>query len=177
MVAMFLAGALALPVLAAPKIGFEKNGLTAAIAEGGGYDKGVNEYTLSQSIGQVIKVILSLVGTIFFVLTIYAGFLWMTASGNDEQVTKATDILKAAAIGIVITMAAYGITAFVVIYTNTSTGGAQDGYCLVFDNRAARTTPPECISNTKQNACKSKVKNDVISSVSVSWVAGDGKCP
>lgn len=63
--------------------------------------------------GTVIKGVLGLVGTIFFGLTIYAGILWMTAAGNEEKVTQATDIIKASIIGLFITMAAYAITTFV----------------------------------------------------------------
>lgn len=71
------------------------------------------ESDLDVSIGMVIKGLLSLVGTIFLILTIYAGILWMTAQGNDEKVTKAKNILQSAIIGLVITMAAYAITSFV----------------------------------------------------------------
>jgi Type IV secretion system pilin len=68
---------------------------------------------LTDTIATVIKGVLALVGTIFFVLTIYAGILWMTAQGNAEQVEKSTAIVKAAIIGLGITMSAYAITAFV----------------------------------------------------------------
>lgn len=107
---------------AAPNIG---GGLTSEIAEKGGYDTaGVTDTSFSASIGQIIKVALSFVGTIFFALTIYAGFLWMTASGNEEQVTKATEIIKMAIIGLVITLAAYSITTFVLIKViSSSTAG------------------------------------------------------
>jgi hypothetical protein len=65
------------------------------------------------SVGTVIKGILSLVGTIFLVLTIYAGILWMTAQGNEQQVTKAKGIIQTAVIGLFVVMAAYAITDFV----------------------------------------------------------------
>ncbi len=68
---------------------------------------------LTTTIGTVVKGVLALVGTIFFMLTIYAGVLWMTAQGNSEKVEKATEIVKAAIIGLAITMSAYAITAFV----------------------------------------------------------------
>lgn len=68
---------------------------------------------LSVTVGTVIKGVLALVGTIFLVLTIYAGILWMTAAGEEEKVNKAKDIIKAAVIGLVITMGAYAITFFV----------------------------------------------------------------
>lgn len=65
------------------------------------------------SVSTVIVGVLSLAGTIFLVLTVYAGILWMTAAGNEDQVTKAKDIVSQAVIGLAITLAAYAITAFV----------------------------------------------------------------
>ena len=65
--------------------------------------------------------ILSFTGTLFLALTIYAGILWMTASGNEEQVTKATGIIKMAVIGLIICMAAYSITYFIVNRTTDVT--------------------------------------------------------
>lgn len=68
---------------------------------------------LAGTVASVIKAILALVGTAFLVLTIYAGVLWMTAQGNEEQVTKAVGIIKASIIGLIIIMSAYAITYFV----------------------------------------------------------------
>lgn len=68
---------------------------------------------LNVSISTVIKGVLSLVGTIFLILAVYAGILWMTASGNEEQVTKSKTIITQAIIGLAITLSAYAITAFV----------------------------------------------------------------
>jgi len=65
------------------------------------------------SLSKIITTALSLVGTIFLGLTIYAGILWMTASGEEDKITKAKSILTAAIIGLAITMMAYAITAFV----------------------------------------------------------------
>ena len=70
--------------------------------------------SISVIVGVYIKGALSIIGTIFLVLTIYAGILWMTASGNDEQVKKAISILTAAMIGMIIVTSAYSITAFIV---------------------------------------------------------------
>lgn len=92
--------------------------LAGPFSEGLGKLKTANANTglsdnLETTVGDVIKAVLATVGTIFLVLTIYAGILWMTASGNEEQVTKATGIIKAAIIGLFITMSAYAITYFV----------------------------------------------------------------
>lgn len=73
------------------------------------------------SISTIIIAVLSLAGTVFLVLTVYAGILWMTAQGKEEQVTKAKDIVTQAIIGLAITLAAYAITAFVTGKLNPST--------------------------------------------------------
>jgi len=58
----------------------------------------------------IIRVILSLIGTLILALNIYGGFLWMTAAGNDEQITKAKTTIRNATIGLVIILSAYSIT-------------------------------------------------------------------
>lgn len=63
--------------------------------------------------GQIVGVVLSFVGVVFLVLTIYAGIMWMTAAGNSQQVDKAKGMLINSIIGLVIIFAAYAITAFV----------------------------------------------------------------
>ncbi len=60
-----------------------------------------------------IQTVLSLLGVIFLGLTVAAGFKWMTASGNEEQIKKAINSLKAAIIGLLIVLAAYTITYFI----------------------------------------------------------------
>ncbi len=68
---------------------------------------------LNSKIGSIIGVVLSFVGVIFLILMIYAGLVWMTAQGNQEQVTKAKDLMINAIIGLIIVLAAYAITAFI----------------------------------------------------------------
>ena len=68
---------------------------------------------LQTIISKVINAVLGLLGVIFLVLIIYAGFLWMTAAGNDDQVTKAKNILTRSIIGVIIIVAAYAISYFV----------------------------------------------------------------
>ncbi|MFA6534213.1 MAG: hypothetical protein WCT37_03505 [Patescibacteria group bacterium] len=64
-------------------------------------------------ITSLIRTFLTLLGTIFLVLVIYAGFRWMTAAGNEEQVTEAKDLMRNAVIGLGIILLAYAITTFV----------------------------------------------------------------
>jgi len=68
---------------------------------------------LGTIVGNVINTALALVGTIFLVLTVYGGFLWMTARGEEDQITKAKGIIRSSIIGLVIVVSAYAITFFV----------------------------------------------------------------
>lgn len=72
-----------------------------------------DEFGLSQIIGIVIQAALGLVGAIFLVLMLYAGYNWMIARGDEEKVTKAKDTITRAIIGIIIVVGAYAIWAYV----------------------------------------------------------------
>ena len=76
------------------------------------YEK-ADQYKLSLIVSQIVQAFLGLLGIIFLVLIIYAGFNWMTAQGDEEKVTKAKDTLTRAVIGLVIIILAYTITYFV----------------------------------------------------------------
>lgn len=96
--------------------GLEEAGETA------GFDTSAGDTQLEQTIGTIISVILGFLGVVFLVLTIWAGFLWMTAGGKDEQVAKAKNMLIRAVIGLIIILSAYAITSFVT--TNLTTAVA-----------------------------------------------------
>ena len=51
----------------------------------------------------IIKLILSLVGTLSLVFFVYGGLTFLLSAGNQTQVKKGMDIIQAAVIGIVIT--------------------------------------------------------------------------
>ncbi|NCN07786.1 hypothetical protein GW933_03820 [Candidatus Falkowbacteria bacterium] len=77
---------------------------------------------LKAAIGEVIQIFLGFLGILAVVLIIYAGFLWMTAGGDSGKVDKAKDYIKNAVIGIVIILAAYIITSFVLEQVNNTLG-------------------------------------------------------
>ena len=79
-----------------------------------GYSQG--DYTsasISEKIGTIISYILAFLGIFFLVITIYSGFQWMTAGGNEEKVKIARTRAFNAIIGLIIVMAAYAITFFI----------------------------------------------------------------
>jgi Na+-driven multidrug efflux pump len=65
-------------------------------------------------VGQIIWVALSITGVLLLIFVVYAGFLWMTAGGDGDQVKKAQSYMRNAVIGLVIILCAYSITRFVV---------------------------------------------------------------
>lgn len=69
--------------------------------------------TLPEIAGSLISVALSVIGLVFLGLALYAGYKWMTAQGNEKDVTVARDTLINATIGIVLIVAAYSITTFI----------------------------------------------------------------
>lgn len=68
---------------------------------------------LPETIGSFINVGLSMLGLIFLVLALYAGFKWMTSGGESKGVDEAKGTLKNAVIGLIITLSAYAISQFV----------------------------------------------------------------
>jgi len=64
-------------------------------------------------IGNLVAVVLALVGVYFFILILFAGIQWMTAAGSAEKVSKAKEKLMSASIGLVIVLSAYMISNFI----------------------------------------------------------------
>lgn len=62
---------------------------------------------------KIINIVISIIGILLVVLMIYAGVLWMTASGNEDQISKAKKILANAAVGLVIVFLSWSITYFI----------------------------------------------------------------
>ncbi|MBU1164523.1 pilin [Patescibacteria group bacterium] len=62
----------------------------------------------------VVNFALGFFSVIFLILIIYAGYLWMTARGNDDQIEKAKKIITRTVIGAAIVLAAWMITLFVI---------------------------------------------------------------
>lgn len=80
------------------------------------YDPGVSGTgtELLDIIAVYIKLFLSLLGIIFLILIMYAGYLWMMAGGNEDQVAKSKAIIKNSFIGLGIALAAYATTYYIV---------------------------------------------------------------
>lgn len=78
-----------------------------------GFDPQYREGGLQIFIARIIQQLLTFLGIIFFILVLYAGFLWLTSAGNEEAIGKSKKVLSAAGIGLGIVVLAYAITVFV----------------------------------------------------------------
>lgn len=102
----------------------DPGGLLRETGEEAGFDVGdTGESQLTQMIARIINVLLSVLGVIFFLLVLYGGFLWMTSAGNEEKVKKAKTILTDSVIGLIILLAAYAISRFVIEALISATTG------------------------------------------------------
>lgn len=79
-----------------------------------GFNPTTSQTTLAENLGYIVRIALSLLGVIFMVLIVYAGYLWMMARGNETEIEKAQGIIRAAVIGLIIVVSAYSITYFIV---------------------------------------------------------------
>lgn len=78
------------------------------------------------TIARIINVVLGFLGIIFIGLTIFAGFQYMTAGGNEEKNKKAVGLLTNAVIGVLIILMAWGITRFTVRQLGRAANNAID---------------------------------------------------
>ena len=79
----------------------------------GGLDFGVGSSDLMDWIKGLLNLVIGLSGLVSVVMLIAAGYMFITASGNEEKVTNATKTLTFAIIGLVICLISVLIVQFV----------------------------------------------------------------
>jgi hypothetical protein len=105
-VGIFCFSLLATPVLAVD--------LEGQLGKAGEVMYGEEEPTdLPTVIGRVINVLLGFLGVIMVITVIYAGYLWMTAGGDEDQVKKAKGMIRNGVAGMIIVVSAYVIVGYV----------------------------------------------------------------
>ena len=65
-------------------------------------------------VGDILKVILGLLGIIFTVLVIWGAIKWMLSRGEEEQVKGAKDLIINATIGLALAVAGYTLTVLII---------------------------------------------------------------
>jgi hypothetical protein len=64
-------------------------------------------------LGNILKTVLGLVGSLALVVFVYGGLTWMTSAGNSDRVKSGRDTLIWAGIGLIVIFASYTIVAFI----------------------------------------------------------------
>jgi len=85
------------------------------LGKASGYDTQLSqaENPLAMVVSQALLALFGVLGMIFLVIVVYAGFRWMTAGGNSEQIEESKQLIKNAAIGLAIVILSYTITYFI----------------------------------------------------------------
>lgn len=97
-----------------PSFANAKTSLRASVDQvAGDTGAGLAKSNLPSLAGELINGALGLLGVVLLILLVYGGYTWMMASGNEEEVTKAKNIIRDAIIGLIIIMAAGAITYFI----------------------------------------------------------------
>ena len=74
-----------------------------------GYD---TDSDIRDVVVNIVNWVLGILALAAVIMVIYGGIRWMTAGGNEENITIAKKILSAAIIGLIIVLLAWAITTF-----------------------------------------------------------------
>jgi|GEM_PF-1024933 len=76
-------------------------------------------------IASVVQVLLGFLGVMAVLLMIYGGFIWMTAGGDEEKVSRAKTLITNAVIGMLIVLSAFAIATFILRALIRSSGASD----------------------------------------------------
>ncbi|MFA6604051.1 MAG: pilin [Patescibacteria group bacterium] len=75
---------------------------------------GLGTKDVRETVSSVIRAFMGLLGIVAVCIILFGGFKWMTAAGNEENISDAKKLIISGIIGLVIIMSAYAIAQFVV---------------------------------------------------------------
>ncbi|MEK7139351.1 MAG: pilin [Patescibacteria group bacterium] len=103
-------------LLALPMVAFGANAIDSPEDLGLQYADatGLTSTDIRTTVANIINVALTLLGIIALVIIVFAGFKWMTAGGNDDQIGEARKMMVAGVVGLAIILSAYAIAKFVI---------------------------------------------------------------
>lgn len=110
-------GIIALPVHAAVELPSEL-----------GDTLGMSDASIGTIIGNIINIVLGLLGFVLVILIIWSGVEWMTAGGDSGKVDKAKTRLLNSVIGLAIVLAAWAVASFVVDNLSSAVSDGGGGY-------------------------------------------------
>ncbi len=76
-------------------------------------DKGAGEGDMIKTVGNVLNAVYGIVGVLTVVMIVVGGVKYMTSQGDPGKLSSAKNTIMYSVIGLVITLSAFAITAFV----------------------------------------------------------------
>lgn len=68
----------------------------------------------------IIRQALTLLGTFFLAMIVYAGYVWATSAGEEDKIDTARKTIKRSAIGLIVILTSYSVVLFVSTLVETS---------------------------------------------------------
>lgn len=94
----------------------------ALTIENVGGSLGLGSADLKQTVMNIVKWALGLLGLVAVIVMLYGGFLWLTARGKEDQIDKAKRTIINGVIGLVIILIAWAIVLFIQRFITGATG-------------------------------------------------------
>ena len=101
----------------------------AVTVENVGATLGLGSADLKETVINIIRLVLGLLGLIAVIIIMYGGFLWLTARGSEDKIDKAKRTLINGVIGLVIILLAWAIVLFVQRFITNATNTASAASC------------------------------------------------
>ncbi|NTU98627.1 hypothetical protein HGA64_01300 [Candidatus Falkowbacteria bacterium] len=84
-------------------------------------DIGLTNNSPQVIVARIINVALGFLGIIAVVIIVAGGFKWMTSGGSEDKIGEAKKLMAAGVIGLVIVLASWGISRFVISAATNAT--------------------------------------------------------
>ncbi len=138
------------------KIGDYGAPLKQVVKVSGVTGSGIPQDDLASAVGFWIKIALGLIGTVFFVLIVYAAFNWMASQGEEEKIKTSQKTIVASIIGLMIVVSAYAVSNLIiktfVDKSGSGGGGNVKGCCVDWVASDGLVVPiPACRITTKSD--------------------------
>ncbi len=101
------------------------NPLGGGVLYGNLADTGLGDTDPLTVAAQVVNVFLRVLGALTVFFMVYAGWIWIWARGNQDEITKAKDIIRGSIIGLLVILSSFGVMQFVFYYLTKITNAVQ----------------------------------------------------
>jgi hypothetical protein len=88
-------------------------------------DTGLGETDPLTVAAQIVNVFLRILGALTVFFMVYAGWIWIWARGNADEIQRAKDIIRGSIIGLLVILSSFGVMQFVFYYLTKITNAVE----------------------------------------------------